>query len=90
MNFDGNAVETSMTMMLDSSGNLLVETTRPDFQGGGCAGYDEDNLQKELSGGQRTRVADQLPFVAFAFTAPSIASPATRPVYSVPPAVNVI
>jgi hypothetical protein len=36
MNFDGNAVETSMTMMLDSSGNLLVETTRPDFQGGGA------------------------------------------------------
>jgi hypothetical protein len=36
MNFDGNAVETSMTMMLDSSGNLLVESTRPDFQGGGA------------------------------------------------------
>jgi hypothetical protein len=36
MSFDGTPVETSMTMMLDSSGNLLVESTRPDMQGGGA------------------------------------------------------
>jgi hypothetical protein len=36
MNLNGNAVETSMVMALDSDGNLLVETTRPDFQGGGA------------------------------------------------------
>jgi hypothetical protein len=36
MNFDGNAVETTMTLSLDASGNLLVESTRPDFQGGGA------------------------------------------------------
>ena len=35
MDFGGNVVETSMVMSLDASGNLLVETTRPDFQGGG-------------------------------------------------------
>jgi len=35
MNFNGNPVETSMTMMLDSAGALQVESTRPDFQGGG-------------------------------------------------------
>ena len=35
MDFGGNVVETSMVMALDASGNLLVETTRPDFQGGG-------------------------------------------------------
>ena len=34
MSFDGNPVEVSMTMALDPSGNLLVETTRPDFQSG--------------------------------------------------------
>ncbi len=36
MNFNGNAVETSMVMSLDASGNLVVDTTRPDFQGGGA------------------------------------------------------
>ena len=36
MNFNGNPVETSMVMALDADGNLLVETTRPDFQGGGA------------------------------------------------------
>jgi hypothetical protein len=35
MNFNGNPVETSMVMSLDPAGNLVVETTRPDFQGGG-------------------------------------------------------
>jgi hypothetical protein len=35
MNLNGNPVETSMVMSLDADGNLLVETTRPDFQGGG-------------------------------------------------------
>ena len=33
MNFNGNPVETSMVMSLDTAGNLVVETTRPDFQG---------------------------------------------------------
>jgi hypothetical protein len=36
MDFGGNAVETKMVMSLDPSGTLLVETTRPDFQGGGA------------------------------------------------------
>jgi len=37
MDFGGNLVEIKMVMALDpSSGNLLVETTRPDFQGGGA------------------------------------------------------
>jgi|RhiMethySRZTD1v2_1073278.scaffolds.fasta_scaffold1359641_2 hypothetical protein len=36
MDFGGNVVETSMVMSLDASGNLIVETTRPDFQGGGA------------------------------------------------------
>jgi len=36
MDFGGNVVETSMVMSLDASGNLVVETTRPDFQGGGA------------------------------------------------------
>lgn len=36
MNFNGNPVETSMVMSLDAAGNLVVETTRPDFQGGGA------------------------------------------------------
>ena len=35
MSFDGNPVQTSMTMSLDAAGNLVVESTRPDFQGGG-------------------------------------------------------
>jgi hypothetical protein len=35
MNFDGNAVKLSMEMSLDSSGNLIVVSKRPDFQGGG-------------------------------------------------------
>jgi hypothetical protein len=36
MEFSGNLVEVSMTMALDASGNLIVENTRPDFQGGGA------------------------------------------------------
>jgi hypothetical protein len=36
MSFDGNAMETSMTLSLDAAGNLIVESTRPDFQGGGA------------------------------------------------------
>jgi hypothetical protein len=36
MDFGGNPVATSMTLSLDASGNLLVESTRPDFQGGGA------------------------------------------------------
>jgi polyisoprenoid-binding protein YceI len=35
LTFDGNPVQVSMSMTLDPSGNLLVESTRPDFQGGG-------------------------------------------------------
>ena len=36
MTFDGNPVQVSMSMTLDPSGTLLVESTRPDFQGGGA------------------------------------------------------
>ena len=36
MSFDGNPVQVTMSMSLDPSGNLLVESTRPDFQGGGA------------------------------------------------------
>jgi hypothetical protein len=36
MSFNGNPVEVSMTMALDPGGNLIVESTRPDFQGGGA------------------------------------------------------
>jgi hypothetical protein len=36
MSFDGNPVEVSMKLWLDEAGNLKVETTRPDFQGGGA------------------------------------------------------
>jgi hypothetical protein len=35
MNFDGNAVNLTMALSLDPSGNLIVVSTRPDFQGGG-------------------------------------------------------
>jgi hypothetical protein len=35
MNFDGNAVSVTMAMSLDPSGNLVVVSTRLDFQGGG-------------------------------------------------------
>jgi len=31
----GQAGETTMTLSLDTSGNLIVDMTRPDFQGGG-------------------------------------------------------
>jgi hypothetical protein len=34
-NFNGNAFETTMTLSLDG-GSLIVESTRPDFQGGGA------------------------------------------------------
>ena len=36
MSFDGNAVNVTMAMSLDASGNLVVVSTRPDFQGGGA------------------------------------------------------
>ena len=36
MSFDGNPVEVSMKMWLDEAGTLNVESTRPDFQGGGA------------------------------------------------------
>jgi hypothetical protein len=36
LTFDGNPVQVTMSMSLDPSGNLLVDTTRPDFQGGGA------------------------------------------------------
>ncbi len=34
--FGGNKFETSMSLSLDASGRLNVESTRPDFQGGGA------------------------------------------------------
>ena len=36
MSFDGNAVNLTMALSLDASGNLVVVSTRPDFQGGGA------------------------------------------------------
>lgn len=36
MDIQGNPVETTMVISLDASGNLIVESTRPDFQGGGA------------------------------------------------------
>jgi hypothetical protein len=36
MSFDGNPVEVKVVLSLDPSGNLIVEATRPDFQGGGA------------------------------------------------------
>jgi hypothetical protein len=36
MSFDGKPVQLTMTMGLDPSGSLVVESTRPDFQGGGA------------------------------------------------------
>jgi hypothetical protein len=36
MDFQGSPVETSLVLSLDPSGNLLIESTRPDFQGGGA------------------------------------------------------
>lgn len=36
MNFEGDAVATSMIISLDAAGHLIVESTRPDFQGGGA------------------------------------------------------
>jgi hypothetical protein len=35
MDFGGNPVEIKTVLSLESSGNLVVESTRPDFQGGG-------------------------------------------------------
>jgi hypothetical protein len=34
--FGGQAFETTMTLSLDGSGNLIVDSVRPDFQGGGA------------------------------------------------------
>jgi len=36
MSFDGNPVNVTMAISLDTSGNLVVVSTRPDFQGGGA------------------------------------------------------
>ncbi len=36
MNFSGQSIDTSMTIWLDAAGLLVVETTRPDMQGGGA------------------------------------------------------
>jgi len=36
MDFQGTPVETSLVLSLDPTGNLVVESTRPDFQGGGA------------------------------------------------------
>ena len=36
MSFDNNPVQVTMAMSLDPSGNLVVVSTRPDFQGGGA------------------------------------------------------
>jgi hypothetical protein len=36
MDFQGTLVETRLVLSLDPSGNLVVESTRPDFQGGGA------------------------------------------------------
>jgi hypothetical protein len=36
MSFDGTPVNVRMALSLDKAGNLLVESTRPDFQGGGA------------------------------------------------------
>lgn len=36
MTFDGNPVQVTMALALDSPGTLIVESTRPDFQGGGA------------------------------------------------------
>jgi len=36
MNVQGQDVQLSSVLSLDPSGNLIIETTRPDFQGGGA------------------------------------------------------
>jgi hypothetical protein len=36
MSFDGNPIQMSTVMSLDPSGHLIIESTRPDFQGGGA------------------------------------------------------
>ena len=36
INFGGNTAELGTTYSLDATGNLIVESTRPDFQGGGA------------------------------------------------------
>ena len=36
MDFGGNAFEIGSTFSLDATGSLVVEQTRPDFQGGGA------------------------------------------------------
>ena len=35
LDFQGNAFETTQVWTLDASGALMIESTRPDFQGGG-------------------------------------------------------
>jgi len=36
IDFGGNTAQLTMVLSLDSSGNLVVDSTRPDFQGGGA------------------------------------------------------
>ena len=47
MSFDGNPVQVAMAMSLDPSGNLVVVTTRPDFQGGGAPVTTTTKYKKE-------------------------------------------
>ena len=48
LTFDGNPVQVSMSMSLDPSGNLLVESDPPGFPGRRWAGHDQEHLQEEL------------------------------------------
>lgn len=47
MSFDGNPVQLAMALSLDPSGNLVVVTTRPDFQGGGTPVTTKTTYRKE-------------------------------------------
>ena len=47
MSFDGNPVQLAMVLSLDPSGNLVVVTTRPDFQGGGTPVTTKTTYKKE-------------------------------------------
>ena len=46
LDFGGNAFETTMILSLDATGNLTVESSRPDFQGGGAAVVTKLNYKK--------------------------------------------
>jgi hypothetical protein len=47
MDFQGTPVETTNVLSLDASGNLLIESTRPDFQGGGAPVTTKMTYKKE-------------------------------------------